>query len=426
MKLYDVIRKEQLERKTGVHIPEEDEAVLHAPERPVHIYRSTQKRFSWKKILVIALVLGVLAGLYVVGSRFVHAKVIITERRIPFVLDGSEVELVHDTETGTGRLAFQTMVVTTEVSREVYGSKVEPSITKATGKVVFFNEYSKNAITIKSGTTITAPNGKRYVTQAAAKVAGFTGTGTSKKAGTSETISITAAETGSSYNSEGATFVVNGYSGASVSKQFYARSTGAISGGDEGAKHTLSEDDKAGALVTLQAQLNERLKRETRTQIPDDLITFPDLQAISIDQGSVNLRGEGVKFPVSMKGSMVSYLISRDALEAAIAERATSDQTYPTISVPNLGDITVSPRSAMPTNPDIIPESIIVSLSGSGTLITKAPAETIKERLLGVPRRQFAEALQGIAEIDAARFRFQPFWAPFFPKNPADIEVIVE
>ena len=427
MKLYDVIRKEQLESR-GVRVSElETEEVVPEPtDRHVHVYHRPRGRFSWKKIVIIALALILLAGLYIVGARFSRARVTIVERRIPFVLDRSPLELVHDVEASNGRLSFQTMVVSTEVSREVYGSKVEPSITKASGKTVFFNEYSKNAITIKSGTTLTAPNGKRYITQSTAKVPGYTTSGTTKKVGTSEPVTVVAADTGSSYNSaDGATFVVSGYSGASVSKQFYARAA-AITGGDEGAKHTLSEEDKAAAIGTLQAQLTERLKRETRTQIPADLITFPDLQAISIDHDSIDLRGEGVKFPVKMNGSMVSYLISRDALESAIALRATSDRSYADISVPNISDIVVQPISAVPTNPNLTPETITVGLTGTGTLITKAPVETIKERLVGVSRKGFAGALEGIPEIDAARFKFLPFWAPFFPKEATNIEVILE
>lgn len=417
MKLYDVIRKEELEKGKVMEEPSFEPIHSHIPKTP--------HRFSWKRVGVIGAAVLFIAFLYLFGMKFVNAKVYIVEREVPFSLAGTELELLHEKDATAGRLAFQTMVVNAEITREVYGSEAVASITKAKGKAVFFNEYSKGSQTVKSGTTITATNGKKYVTQETVSVPGYTMSGTTKKPGTSTQVNIIAADTGPSYNSEGTSFVVNGWTGTRA-KQFYARSAGAIKGGEAGARYAVPDAELPEVTATLQAQLTERLKRVSRAQIPDDLVTFPDLQFVSIDTEGFELEGNSIKFPATVKGTMVSYLISRDLLESAIAKVAMSDNRYDSVSIPALGDITIEPVSAIPTNPNSIPESITVSVSGQGTIITKVPTLEVQESLVGIPRTKFSEALSDIPEIGSARYSLMPFWAPLFPRQLKDITVVVE
>lgn len=417
MKLYDVIRKEALDRG--------DKRLANQPvveDRPIHHETPRSPHHRLRTIIIGGGAVLFLALLYVFGMKLVYARIVVTERRIPFTLNGLELELVHEEDAAAGRLSFQTMRVEAEVSRQVYGANIQPSTTSAKGKVVFFNEYSTKSQIVKKGTTVTSKEGKKYTTQAAVTVPGYTLKNGKKVAGTSATTAITAAGVGPSYNTSGTTFTVSGWSGANA-KLFYGQSAGAIAGGEDGVAHIVSEADKPDVIATLQAQLIERLKRETRAQIPDDLITFPDMQFASVDSDSVKLRGESIKFPASMKGSMVTYLISRDLLEQAIAREVSRDHTYPSVNIPTLGDLVVTPVNAIPTDSAAAPESIKVKVSGSGTIITKVPIETLRESLVGRPKRVFTNVAASVPEIDTAQYHFYPFWAPFFPSKESRITV---
>jgi hypothetical protein len=414
MKLYDVITTERESKGRKKPIVEEiSEPEFVLPKEPA--------KFSWKRLSIVGGSIIFLAVLYIAGMKLVHARVVIHERHIPFSLSDTELELTHEKDASSGRLSFQTMVVSTTVTREVFGSELSASASKAKGQAVIFNEYSKTAQSVKAGTVLTAANGKKYVTNSTVSVPGFTQSGTKKTPGTA-TVSITASATGPDYNATSASFTVAGWSGAKA-KQFYARSAGAITGGDAGMKHALSATEKANALATLQAQLIERLRRESRAQIPDDLVTFPDLQVATIDPDSFVSNGDGVKFGASLKGSMTSYLIPRDLLEQAIASRVSAGAHYPDVNIPALGDITATPVSPLPTDPNSVPESIIISLSGEGTIIAKAPLETIRESLIGVKRGAFDATLAGVSEIDTATYVLYPFWAPYFPADRNKITV---
>ncbi len=411
MKLYDVIRKEDLDRGT----PLQD-----IPRELPPIYTPPQK-VSWKKVGVIALCISVLVVLYVVGMKLVYAKVTVTERRIPFSLQNTELQLVHEKEATNTNLSFQVMAVSAEVSREVYGSDLSTSTSKATGNVIFFNEYSKSAQTIKANTTLTGKNGKKYQLKAKITVPGYTLKGKIKAPGTSAPAAIVALDVGPSSNTTGTSFSVAGWSST-----MYAQSAGEISGGEDGMSHIVSEADKPQILATLQSQLTERLKRETRAQIPDNLITFPELQVVTINTDALKLKGSAIKFPATISGTMVSYLISRDLLEEAVAAKALRDQVYEDVSIPDLGGIEVTPVTALPVDPKSVPETIKVSISGDGTIITNVSADSVGEKLIGIRKKMFSTSLSAIPEIDTAKYTLYPFWAPFFPTKESRLKVIIQ
>ncbi|MCC7436260.1 hypothetical protein IT402_00060, partial [Candidatus Nomurabacteria bacterium] len=391
------------------------------------VFVPTENPKKRKKTFFVLLITAlVLVGIYIVGIYMARAVIMVTERSIPFSLENTVIELPHETNSDTERLSFQTMTVTTEINREVFGSELKEVTGKSKGSVVFFNEYSKNKETIKSGTRLNGSNGKQYLTQQSITVPGYTLDSKNKKVpGTSESVAIIAVDVGSSYNSDGLSFNVTNFSGSKRS-QIYARSLGKITGGESGMRHTVSDAEKPAILESLKTQLNERLRRETRAQIPEHLITYPDLQFISIDPDSLKLEGEGVKFTAKIKGSLTSYLIPIKLLESAIAKSALSDQSYSNVSITNLASLKVIPESAIPTNTKTLPDSISISISGEGNIITKTPTQSLKESLIGAPRSSFDSKIAVFKEISSARFKMFPFWSPFFPKEERYIRVDIK
>jgi hypothetical protein len=417
MKLYDVIRKDQAEKGMPDLQPLPKYTPKARPPRPQHSIR-------WKKLVVIGGSLAFIVLLYLIGILFVHATVIITERQIPFSLQDVDLDLANNTTADPGRLSFQTMVVTDSVTREVFGSALTTSVTKATGQAVLFNQYSKSSETVRSGTTLTGANGEKYVTESTVKVPGYTGSSSNKIAG-SVSVDIIAANVGPAYNTDGTTFTVAGWTGSNA-KNFFATSAGPLNGGQDGAVNTLTDADKQETLSTLQAALTEKLSRETRGQIPSNLVTFPDMQFLNVNINNVVLTGQNIQFPVTMQGTMVSYLIPLNLLEQAIASKAISDHSYPDVTIPDLGNITVTPVTPIPTDPTNAPSDLTVSVSGEGTIITQVSPTTIQQALLGISSGSFTSALNNIAEIDTARFTLDPFWAPYFPYKASRINVEIQ
>jgi hypothetical protein len=410
MKLYDVIRREE-------H-PEEKilEQVFIPTEHP------HKKRRNFVFLITTLLFLLIV---YVVGIYNVRAKIVLEERNIPFVLDKAIVELDHEAKVGGERLSFQTMTVSTEINREIIGSELKDVTGKSKGAVVFFNEYDKRPFTIKSGAKLISTSGKTYITQESVIVPGYTLENKKKNPGASISINVVAVETGPGSNSEGDSLSISSFSGLKR-KQIYARSIGPFKGGESGMRHTVSASEKPQIIETLKIQLSERLRRETNAQIPEQFVTYPDLQFISIDIESLNLEGDGVKFAAKIKGTMVSYLIPRTAFETVIAKEVLSNNLYKKVSIPAIDGLIVVPEKGVPINSSVIPETISVLVTGQGSVITKINSELIKSSLVGTKRSTFDQSLSAIPEISSAKFRLIPFWAPFFPAKEKKIEVIIK
>ncbi len=412
MKLYDVMRKEE-----GKVLERREKASRHiTPSVPKARFVFTKRRMAMIGVGTLFV-----AVLYAAGVGIARAKVTITERRVPFSLTSAELTIARQQNAEKERLSFQAMVVDTTVTREVYGSALTTSNTKARGTVVFFNEYSTAKQTVKKGTTLTGENGKKYVTAAQVVVPGYTTVNKKKVAGTSASVEVIAADVGDSYNTSGTTLSVNGWTKAS--KTFYARSA-AITGGEAGVYHTLTSAEREEAIATITAQLIERLKRETRAQIPEGYLTFPELQLPIVDTSSFSAKGGGVRFPASMSGTMVTYLLPQRLFEQAVATKAVTERSYPFVAIPDASDLSVDLRTAIPTDPSVIPQEIVVAVSGEGTIIAKVAVDKVKEALLGMPRRKFDGAIAAIPEAAEAKFRLFPFWSPRFPSKWERIEVV--
>jgi hypothetical protein len=264
MKLYDVIRREE-------HPEEKVLQETFVLTEPIH-----KKR---RNIFFLIGVLIFFSAIYVIGIYNVRATVTLEERSIPFVLDKTTVDLDHETTSGGERLSFQTMTVSTEINRDMLGSELKDVTGKSKGSIVIFNEYDKKPFTIKSGAKVITTAGKSYLTQENILVPGYTLDGKKRKPGTSSAVNVVAVDTGPSSNSEGDSLIISNFTGLKR-KQIYARSIGPFKGGESGMRHTVSEADRPQIVETLKTQLSERLRRETRAQIPGQLVTYPDLQFI--------------------------------------------------------------------------------------------------------------------------------------------------
>lgn len=412
MKLYDVIRKEKLPEKQVEET------------REVFVFQNKAKPTSKRKKIIFFGLVGLFVCLvYIIGVKLVRAKVVIYERSIPFNIDGAVIELPHEANSDSKRLSFQTMTVQSEINREIFGSELTQVTGKAKGSVVFINEYSKSSIALKSGTKLIGQNGKTYQTNQSVTIPGYTIDAKKKKvSGASGSISITATEAGPNSNSKGMSLSISGFSGAKKT-QVYARTAGEITGGESGMRHTISDAEREGVVESLKTQLSERLRRETRAQIPAGFITYPDLQFISIDPSSLSLSGEGVKFSAKIKGTMVSYLIPQNLLESAIAKEVLSNSSYKEVAIPNINSLDISPQSAIPANSTNPPSSISIKVSGSGNIITKAPKELIRQALIGTSLSKFNSLITSFGEVESAEFSLIPFWSPFFPNQDKLINI---
>lgn len=414
MKLYDIIQKEKTVTTNRVSPQKEDSGEELHPHK---------KRFPVRKSIIFfggASIL--LALIYSLGNYYTYATIEVKEKTIPFSIQDAKIIISHEKEVGTERLSFQTMEITSSITRELFGSEFKEVTGKARGEVVFINEFSTTPQSIRAGTRIVGDNKKTYETVSSTTVSGYKIENKKKIAGSSAPVSIIAVETGKESNANGVVLSVNAFTGTKR-KQLYARSTGALTGGEKGAMHTISDAEREQVLESLKNQLSEKLKRETRAQIPESFITFPDLQFISFNINELKLTGEDVKFPVTLKGSMVSYLLPTHLFEQKVATFVQTPEYYNRISIPEIQKFSVTPVTSIPLYTKTIPNEIVLAVTGEGTIVATIETEEIQKHLLGIRRNRFDSLIKTYPEIASAKVTVYPFWSSFFPRTEKKIRV---
>lgn len=447
MKLYDVISKEQKEQRSQKKpLSAAKERAVQPPEerRPTYdidepIKKTTHVVHDWKyrtvRLLIVAGILGVVTALYVVGLQLVRAHVSITQRRIPFDLQATTIDIPNESVVGGSKLAFQVLTVPATVSMKVYATELAQTTSKAQGTVTIVNEYSTTAQAIPAGTTLTAKTKKKYTTNRAVVVPGFTTVNKKKVAGT-VSVPVTAVAAGTDSAVTSTTFTVAGFE-TTKTKTLYARSAGAITGGGQSTKHTLSDTDRAMYTDTLRRKLENKLAQQTSAVIAEansanedhpekKLITYPSLQTITIDPAGMVLQGDSLSFEASVKGVMVSYLLPEQFLEQKIASYVLSDKTITSVSIPGITAMKIDPIGVLPVDPARLPGQIALAVSGQETIITTVSEQQIKDLLVGSSRKGFDEKIRSIPNIQSARFELYPFWASFFPTKTTSIGVTIE
>jgi hypothetical protein len=191
--------------------------------------------------------------------------------------------------------------------------------------------------------------------------------------------------------------------------------------------YQVPDTERESIANTLSSDVFERLKRQTRTQIPAELLLPEDLQFFFFDKNKIVFTGNTIAFPAIAHGTLVSYLIDKNILEQAIATEVLHDEeTYPEVSIPEIGSLQIKAISAVPIDPDSIPDEFTVSITGTGTIITTIFPSDIQKQLVGVSRNKFDTILSKIKEIDSGSYSMYPFWARYFPLKKDRISVEVD
>lgn len=423
MKLYDIIVKEKNQQNT---LSESENYSASSDEHPVFISDVIPKKTARKKKIIFVSILIILVGLYTLGLWVSYAKITLYERSIPFTLTNTVFTLAHEesVEREAEPYTFQTITTSSTIEREVIGTEFKEVTEYARGLVVFSNEWAKSPETLKVGTIIESPGGKKYKTTASVRVPGYTISGGVKSAGVSTPVPVIALEVGTASNNPGTTFTIPSFS-SKKRQQFLAQSVGPLSGGDAGVRHSLSAQEERAVTELLTQQLTERLRRETRAQVPDEFFVSADMQYPYIRPEQFELEGEAIKFTAVARGSLVSYLIKHEVLSALIAQDVLRDQDEGDFYISNLSDLTFTISSPIPLDETIIPDSIQITINGSGVLTSRIQSEEFRKEIAGRSVKEFREYVSNKKTIEKAELSLLPFWSPYLPQTNQLLKVRV-
>lgn len=317
-----------------------------------------------------------------------------------------------------GELPFAVMKVEESASSEVPATGTKTVTTKASGKIIIYNEQTVSQRLIKN-TRFESPTGKIYRINESVTIPKKTGT----KIGSLE-VTVYADEAGADYNTPPVDYTVPGLKNTPQATKVYARGKGSITGGASGTIKTVEDQDLKQAQNDLRVALETKLRSKARSNLSPSQIAFD--QGIVVDLKEPALSNEKAtgedRAVVTGSGAIYVVVFDRKQLTAAIAKASVPTYAGEEIVLNNLDRLTF----AMPTvTGDTLwnAEALEFTISGTPELRWVINEDAIKNELLGLPKADFNAKMTQYSTIERAKASLRPFWKQHFPSDPAKISI---
>jgi hypothetical protein len=308
------------------------------------------------------------------------------------------------------------MVATTSISKtkELALSEKKSVQSKASGKIVIYNNYSSDPQRLIKNTRFESASGKIYRIANSVTVPGKSGS-------TPGSIQVTvyADSYGTDYNSAPTDFTIPGFKGAAQYTTFYARSNGAITGGASGNVSSASLADINAAKDELAIELAQAVKDElgkVKQSGYVGLYSAPDI--VYEDNENDLLAGTTATYKVTATGYLM--LAKGDEFAQKVAEDARDYKGEP-VRLDDTDKLTYTRKDA-----DRLYEvqSLDLLVEGSPRVVFLTDEQALKAQVAGKPRSDFAAIMKGISSVEGAEIGFFPMWLSTFPKETSKIVVV--
>lgn len=397
-----VVKKQVLRAPEPVLQLEEDLIMFNDQERPV---RNRSGCLLWGVAIVclLALVVGV-------GGLFTHAEVVVTPKQFTGPVDAT----INLTQTHNAGVFFGT------ATKTFTSEKVVPSIgramseVKASGTVKFFNTNT-SVKTIPAKTEIVSSTGKKYTVL---KTSTIPPKG-AKNPGQIDVV-VTAVEAGADGN--------NGLDDFTFSKPSKTLTGITMHSVTEMAGGT-SDADAVGDPTMITA-MTESLKKEFSNnqtliarlseQVPDTMIALP----LTLPENPVSItldpkHEDGVHVIASQ--TVTILVVNRSDIARAMGNSLGTQKDL-SLTLKSFAGATAMVNNIVAGQP--IPQKMQVRITGTPIVFGLLDTKIIKEKVLGLSRKDVKKYMSQTQEIDAYKINMRPFWRRVLPVSSDDVEVV--
>lgn len=297
--------------------------------------------------------------------------------------------------------------------------------TRASGKIIIYNNYSTSAQRLVKNTRFETPDGLIYKIADSVTIPGKH-TVTGKSVPGSIEVTVFAESTGSDYNIGLTDFTIPGFkSNATRYANFYARSKTVMAGGKIGMEKNVSEAKMQQARITLDTGLRDELLKEANAKLPADSILYNGAYRISFEKVVVASPAGQNTVLVKERASFSAYFLKRSDLAREISAKMVD--SYDGSPVLIEGDKNLVFRLHTNQQDKVSGVGpITFTLKGPATVVWDIDKTKISTSLIGKKKSELSEVISTFPAVASASVVIRPFWKSNFPKSAKDIKVSVE
>lgn len=380
------------------------------------------KRSVWKWAVGVVVVLLVL--FFIFSLIFGGATVTAEPRHENISVDGQFAGVIAEKAT-IGDLPFEIMTINKVRSKEVEATGEEQVNTKASGRIIVFNDFDDNIQRLINNTRFETPEGLVYRIPESIVVPGQTTDSNGDTIPGSIEVEVFADEAGSEYNVGLKDFTIPGFDGDPRFFKFFARSKTQMTGGFSGTQKTVREVDEDRAREELQTELLDVLMSEAASETPEGFVFFESLTFVSFEQASQVTTDDDDTVGIQEEGTLQAIIFNKADLSEFIAEQTIGTYSGSPVMLEDIGNLTASI-----VDKDLVDRTSIgaldITFSGNGEMVWTFDQERLKADLSGKSRTETDMVLSGYPSIERAEIVLRPFWKRSFPDDTGDIEVEIK
>jgi len=346
-------------------------------------------------------------------------------------LDSAKVKITPKTETSSFNerivieelskresnesLGYRIIELAKESEKVVEAQSEELVQSKASGEITIFNEYSENSQTLIKNTRFESTNGRIYRIEDSIKVPGYTESNGDLTPG-QLTVIVYADEIGEDYNAESDDFTIPGFEGQEPFDFFYAKTNTPISGGFDGIRKIVSQEDIGSATTELQEEVKSKLLDELNNQVTEEFYIYQNDESFSYGEINEIQVENSNNVKLTLRGEVSARIFnkvdtSNKIADSIFANYFTNENTL--ISDFDNVNISISESELSET----------LEVSGDSNFVWQINEEKLKDDLKGEEKKLLPTIMQDYTEIQVAEAIVKPFWISTFPEDKKDIKI---
>ena len=405
-------------KKTAKKKTEEISKIFKKTNYPVFTASSNEDggRFAIWALAVVSIIFLVFA----LSSLFSGAVVTVTPKSEVFTLkdDNFKAELNNP----DADLSYQLMTLSDVETKTINSSQPETLDTKASGRVVVYNNFSKQSQQLVINTRLEDPTGLIFRIENSVTVPGTSIEDGITIPGSVE-VTVHADKAGSQYNVGLTDFTIPGFKGSSKYEKFYARSKTEIGGAVTGLMYVAPQDEVEKIRSESAISLNDKLFKKAKAELPKGYTLIKGATFFEVTNNDATFTSKDSTVPVFTEGKLLAIIIDENKLSSQVAKLVVNDiNNDQKIIISDVSGLNFALKNDQATL--ISAEEINFSLAGNGTIVWQVDEAKLADDLKGKSKSELSKILFNYPEINRAEAKVSPFWRSKFPKDDGDIKII--
>jgi len=396
----------------------------HDEDLSTIVIKSTEKK-SKMSFVVISVVIVVLL-VAILGFSVLLSKTTLTvypEFKEPNV----NAEFIAFPDRREDSLSYEIMTIEEAGEKQVKAAGQEHVEEQASGNIQIIKTTTGSERLIKN-TRFRSPDGLVFKIKESVVVPGALKDSDGNLVPGTTQAEVFASETGQEYNlSANTRFDIPGFKESNLDELYnaiYAENRVAFSGGFNGPKFLIDENELSTAKQALQIELRDKLLERVKSERPADFVTFDEAVAITYNslptvqygEDLVTIREQAVlQLPLFVHADFASFL----------AKETITTYTREPVRITNVEDLKFTYKQTDTSSTNIADlTSLNFSIVGKPLIVWEYDAVQLQTDLAGKPKTSVNSVLTGHPGIAEANVSGKPFWKRTFPENVEDITII--